>query len=345
MIIVAFSLHGLTAVLVLIAWLNRGYSPIRAKNLVPITFMLFAGILWCLGTVVSRGLIRNTGVWSQCKAWTIWVKLSFMYVFQSFLVFRTYALHRIFIQNKPCSGFGYYLPMAAMIIGILAFGIASQLVSDDRTVKYMAQAERCRPSLAFTYGSMAISWLIWICYTTLLIRIHNIRSSFNELRESVVIYLLGLINIIASVLLYTVAWRPDLHQHVRITSVGLDVLSTTGSIWVLLLYPVCMSLFNREEYLVNWKRKLIDDGVIMKYEMQHRQATGTTTASSGSKRYSRLEEEDDNGGTSSYNSHKKLKSNDVAIPSSSPNNSTFVNSLSISGNFVQQPARTHARFS
>ncbi|KAJ1962443.1 hypothetical protein GGI12_002650 [Dipsacomyces acuminosporus] len=336
MIVVAFTLHGLTALLVIIAWANRNYSPIRAKNLVPITCMLLAGVLTCIGGIASRGLVANVGVWSQCKVWTIWVKLSFMYVFQCLLVFRAFALYRIFIQNKPCCGYGYYGLVAVMVLVILAFGVPSQLVSDDKTVVYAENIQRCRQAMPFKYGSMAVSWLIWILYTVVLIRIHSIRSSFNELRESVSIYILGLINIVTSALLYTFGWRPDINQYVRIAGVALDALTTTGSIWILLVYPVCMCLFKREEYLVDWKRKLIDDGVVKKYEMQHRQVAA---ASNFSKRYSRLVDD------SKYSTDKA-----AVAASPSINNSTAIDgaSFAASRGFMHQPRpepeQAHARF-
>ncbi|KAI8325520.1 UPF0061-domain-containing protein [Martensiomyces pterosporus] len=142
-IVAGFVAYSLTALLVLYAWLNRSYRPIRAKNLVLITLILLAGVLWYIGSFVTNGLVNVVGVWKICKLWSIWVRVAFTYMFMCFILFRALALHRIFIQNKPYKGWGYYMPMAIMLAVLLVFCTAAQLISGQKTVVYQEQLEVC----------------------------------------------------------------------------------------------------------------------------------------------------------------------------------------------------------
>ncbi|KAJ1957533.1 hypothetical protein GGI12_005003, partial [Dipsacomyces acuminosporus] len=59
MVIVGFSVLGLTTLLVVLAWLKRSYGPIKAKHLLPITYMNITSILWFCGNLVNSGLVNT----------------------------------------------------------------------------------------------------------------------------------------------------------------------------------------------------------------------------------------------------------------------------------------------
>ncbi|KAJ1960483.1 hypothetical protein GGI12_003775 [Dipsacomyces acuminosporus] len=224
------------------------------------------------------------GIWSECKVWAIWIRMSATYIFISLLVFRTLTLHRIFVLKKPMRGWGYFLPIIIIALTSLAFNLATQFISPDLTIKYLPQLEFCKYNTNFSYGCMAFSWLVWVIYTVYLILIRNIKSSFNEFRESLVIYWIGATNIIETVIFFVLMPTYPFSQKYRILSVAFDIFTTVLPIWVLLVYPVYQRLFNRYEYLEKWQQKLTDDGLTRVYQLQEGGERYSTT------NYSRMEE-------------------------------------------------------
>ncbi|KAI8325521.1 hypothetical protein GQ54DRAFT_282883 [Martensiomyces pterosporus] len=306
-IIVGFSTYGLTLLLVLYAWLNRNYRPIRAKNLVLITLMYITGAMWYLGGMVTNGLVSIVGVWSICKLWTIWVRLAFTYMFMCFLLFRTLALHRIFILNKPYKGWGYYMPIIILFAILLVFCVTTQLITGSKTVQYIKQLEVCSYADAFHYTCLSLTWFIWAIYTVYLIKIRNIKSSFNEFRESVVIYIVGFSTIIETTMLHGIVPKYPLHKYIRLISACFDFFTGNIVIWIYLGYPAYMCMFHHEEYLKKWLRKLANDGLSKEYDIKEAQIPLSTTS------YSRMEDDAP---------HNKNKNLGLSLDSDALGNST-----------------------
>ncbi|KAJ1963298.1 hypothetical protein GGI12_002132 [Dipsacomyces acuminosporus] len=284
MVAVGFSVLGLTAILVILAWIHRHYRPIQTKGLKAITLMLMCGVLWIIGSFVVNGVVDVVGVWSHCRVWILWCRLVFTYLYFFLLIFRAYELHRIFVLKKPCHGWSWYLPIISMAVFTLSFGIASQLVSAERTIKYLPDLHMCTFGRAYHYVCFAIGLVFWAIYTVYIVLIRNIRSSFNEFRENLVIYIAWTVMQLELMVFRFLKTKFPLRVRARIPSAALDVFFVVLPVWILLGYPTFMCLFRREEYLARWFQRVSDDNLAEFYKRQERKVSIMTTTLSKSKK-------------------------------------------------------------
>ncbi|KAI8318343.1 hypothetical protein GQ54DRAFT_252527, partial [Martensiomyces pterosporus] len=259
--------YGLTLLLLVYAWLNRTYRPIRAKNLVLVTFMYLMAVPWYLGSVVSNGLVELVGPWKFCKLWGVWFRVAPGYMFVNFLFFRAYSLDRIFIQRKPCSGWRFYLPSIILTIIIILFCIVSQVISDKKTLVYVESIEVCHYVGPFRYVSAGIIWAILLVYAVQVVKIRNIKSSFNEFRESLIIFFIIFATILQLTLLVVFIAMNPYNKDIRLATVSFDFVAGNLMIWLVLVHPVYMCIFHGREYEKRWLRKLAGDGLSKEYEV------------------------------------------------------------------------------
>ncbi|KAJ1959729.1 hypothetical protein GGI12_004183 [Dipsacomyces acuminosporus] len=103
----------------------------------------------------------------------------------------------------------------------------------------------------------------------------NIRSSFNEFREGLIIYLVLMADLFVTVFLHIMVKAYPLHKRVRIVSVIVDLLCGCTPVVVLLAHPLYMCYFRHDEYLVKWVGKIREEGMAEVYKLQ-----GITTSMS-----------------------------------------------------------------
>ncbi|KAJ1829825.1 hypothetical protein LPJ70_007084, partial [Coemansia sp. RSA 2708] len=70
-IAVGIAFFGLTFVLLVYAWCNRDYQPIRAKNLPQASVMFVSGVLWFVGDIAVNGHVNLAGGWAKCRLWAL----------------------------------------------------------------------------------------------------------------------------------------------------------------------------------------------------------------------------------------------------------------------------------
>ncbi|KAJ1963124.1 hypothetical protein GGI12_002241 [Dipsacomyces acuminosporus] len=268
MIVVIFGILAITTVPVILAWIHRDYRPVKAKNLVNITLLLISGIGWSIGGMVINSLVPIVGVWSKCMAWVLWVRLTCTYVFFFLLLFRTYTLHRIFILNKPCRGWGFYAPIIIYAVFQLSFNIISQLLPSNMTYRYLADLEMCAVGRAYHIWSFILVLIMWLVHTIYMVLIRSIRSSFNEFRESLFIFFSASGMVVEIAVLHLGIRGFPLHLYARIVSAVCDTLCIITPVWILLSYPLYQCLFNRDKYLREWVQKLQADGMGIFYDRQ-----------------------------------------------------------------------------
>ncbi|KAJ2305404.1 hypothetical protein IWW55_001948, partial [Coemansia sp. RSA 2706] len=76
---VCAGVFGFTAMMLVYAWCNYSYRPIRAKNLTWTTLIYISTVLWFLGNIPANGHVRLVGAWSNCKLWIIWFRVFFCF--------------------------------------------------------------------------------------------------------------------------------------------------------------------------------------------------------------------------------------------------------------------------
>ncbi|KAI8318362.1 hypothetical protein GQ54DRAFT_300455 [Martensiomyces pterosporus] len=266
-IIVCAVVYGITSLLVIYAWANRDYLPIRAKRLTLTTLMLIAGILWYIGDIPNNGHVSLVGAWTNCKLWYVWFRVLFCYVFSAALLVRFYALDRVFNQHKPFRGPVVYIISTVIVVFHLALCLAAQLTDSAYTIMFDAVTRTYKLANACAYASIAIQGILWLAVVALMIRLRNIQSSFNELRESLIIFFIALALLLETLIVNVLYPKYPLMMSHRIAITLVDALASSSMVWVIIAHPVYKCIFQREEYEIEWMRKLNRDQLRNEYDV------------------------------------------------------------------------------
>ncbi|KAJ2789046.1 hypothetical protein H4R20_007253, partial [Coemansia guatemalensis] len=143
------------------AWCNYNYRPIRAKNLVWTTLIYISTLLWFIGNIPSNGHVRLVGAWSNCKLWIIWFRVLFCFVFASMTIVRFYALDRVFNQKKPFTTWSSLVAAGAVVVLNVTYCLVNQLISGSLTIEYIPSLEVCNVTQAFRIAAVTFQWVLW----------------------------------------------------------------------------------------------------------------------------------------------------------------------------------------
>ncbi|KAJ1895645.1 hypothetical protein LPJ66_004463 [Kickxella alabastrina] len=266
-IVVCSGLFGLTTIMLVYAWFNKKYRPIRAKNLSWTTCIHVSGVLWFLGDVVSNGHVRIKGPFAHCKLWIIWFRVLFCYVYASMHIVRFFALDRVFNQGKPFRGLTVFIYLTVVVLVNVIYCLVIQLIKTELTVQQIDAMEACNVTQGFRIVAISIQWVLWSCVAVLIFRLRNIQSSFNEFRESLAIFAVAMIALVESTVTNMVFPKYPLILPRRVEKTFVDVLAANVMIWLIIGHPVFMCLFYRREYETAWLKKLTKDGHKKEYNV------------------------------------------------------------------------------
>ncbi|KAJ1949860.1 hypothetical protein FBU59_000956 [Linderina macrospora] len=284
-IIIGACFYGFTFLVLLYAFINRNYAPIRAKN-VKLTAMVYTGaVLWFVGDIATNGHVEMVGVWSKCKVWCLWFRVFFAYTFSAAVGIRAYGLYRVFVLHRPYRGVGFYAPIIGLFTGLLIFCITSQLIPDEKTVMYVEELEMCTYVWGFRGACLGLLWLIWLFVFYFVFKIRNIHSSFNERWESIICCTLALGIDLFTTLMHTINPHYPLTLRYRVANTFFDFCMGNMVTLVMIIYPVVQCMFNRDEYKRKWLAKLQADGLRKEYKV----SSGNPTTS---RNYSVMNEEE-----------------------------------------------------
>ncbi|PIA16431.1 hypothetical protein COEREDRAFT_97582 [Coemansia reversa NRRL 1564] len=272
------AIYGVTAIMLVYAWCNYNYRPIKAKNLVWITLIYISGILWFVGDIAANGHVWATGVWSHCKPLIIWLRVMFCFMFASLIIVRFFALDRVFNQRKPFTTWGSLLVGAIVVVVNVIYCLVNQLVSDSLTVEFRADAIACNVTQGFRIAAIVYQWVQWAGCAVLIYRLRNIQSSFNEFRESIAVFLIAIALLIESTVTYIAYEYYALQLGHRIQKTVTDTIAANAIIWLIIGYPVFMSIFRRRQYEKKWIDRLANDSSKTAYEFSSNPNDNTTYA-------------------------------------------------------------------
>ncbi|KAJ1725629.1 hypothetical protein LPJ61_005627, partial [Coemansia biformis] len=199
------------------------------------------------------------GVWGHCKVWILWFRVFFCFVFASMTIARFYALDRVFNQKKPFTAWNGLIAFAVVVAVNAVYCLVNQLISDSLTIEYSKPLEACNVTQALRIAAVSFQWVQWTACGYLIFRLRNIQSSFNEFYESIAIF-------VAIIALLTETTVTNLHYEYfvlemprRIEKTVMDTAVSNLVIWLMIAYPVAMSIFNRRAYEVAWMERLERD--------------------------------------------------------------------------------------
>ncbi|KAJ2551426.1 hypothetical protein EV175_003698 [Coemansia sp. RSA 1933] len=269
-IVVGGVLFVISLTFIVAAWINRGYSPIRAKNLPMVTCLFVTGLLWFIGDIPMNGHVLLKGTFSHCKEWNIWMRVLFCFWYTTVLIVRCYALDRVFNQNKPTRGFVYYATSIMLVVFYLGYSIVTQAMSSKLTIGYNSELELCTTSNGYMYVTVGILWVNWLVFIFMIIRLRNIQSTFNEFYESLIILACGIAAMIKTSVVHFTRPKYPLILGYRVAETIGDVVICNGVILVIIAYPVVRSIYRSKAYEAKWLLRLRTDGLEDMYEANMR---------------------------------------------------------------------------
>ncbi|KAJ1952515.1 hypothetical protein GGI12_006224, partial [Dipsacomyces acuminosporus] len=162
----------------------------------------------------------------------------------------------------------------------LTFNLTAQLLPPEKTIIYVPQLEVCSYAKPFHVVSLTVGVVIWVIRLVIIILIRNIRSSFNELREALLTFIIGTINLVFVLVFHIGVKNYPLYVRIRIISCVIDLLTGALPVWIFLTYPVYQCYAHHDEYLRDWLGKLNLDGMHDLYQLQGIHGSDTRAASS-----------------------------------------------------------------
>ncbi|KAJ1644298.1 hypothetical protein LPJ64_004021 [Coemansia asiatica] len=263
--------------MIIYAWVNRNYRPIRAKNLLWTTSIHLVSVIWFLGNIVANGHVRIVGAFAHCKFWILWLRIFFCFLFASMIVVRFYALDSVFNQNRPFSKRANLIAAACVVFPNVIFCLVVQLVSAEKTVSQSTNFAVCDVSMRLRIAAIVYQWMVWLGAVILTFRLRNIQSSFNEFYESLAIFIIATLMVIETSITNFVFKYYPLMKKPRMEKTLVDIFATNIIIWLIMAQPVYNCLFNRRKYENEWLEKLTKDGHKKEYNVSSGQ-TGPSTA-------------------------------------------------------------------
>ncbi|KAJ1897250.1 hypothetical protein LPJ66_003488 [Kickxella alabastrina] len=230
--------------------------------------MHISAIIWTVGDFEMNGLIELTGLWKHCRFWVVWVRILFNYIFACLITLRFYALDRIFIQGKPYKGLALYAPVAALSVILLGYCLVCQFMNPENVVVYVDYAQICMVNDGYRYASVGLLWIPWITSLILVYRLRKIKTSFNELYETLFTCCLGFLILVKSTVVHATHPYYVFSRAFRQSETLIDCIGTNLIVWIMLVYPAYQCMFRRDAYDREWAQKLRTDGYLQKYSVE-----------------------------------------------------------------------------
>ncbi|KAJ1897175.1 hypothetical protein LPJ66_003534 [Kickxella alabastrina] len=258
------------------------------ENPIIMACVTVANIIWLVGDLQANGHVplANTPM-AKCMVFGVWLRflLGVCAVF-SLVSLRTYGLYRVFRRNPPYHTLGLYLPFAIYCLCSIFFGIISLVLQPTQTAKFNPQLDLCNYNADYLIGILLFLWVTVAIGVILQWKIRNIKSSFNESRETLIANIIVFIVLMfATVMRYALPIYP-LKISLRIINTCLNHLVRNSVWWFIMGVPLYKCLFDRERYLNQWIFKLRKDGLQKEYNVV---LDSTATSSHGAARSHKMQ--------------------------------------------------------
>ncbi|KAJ2741331.1 hypothetical protein GGI20_005262 [Coemansia sp. BCRC 34301] len=269
MVIIIAVLYFIQLLAVLYSLWNRKYPPIKAKGPWIMSAIFVATIFWFVGDIQVNGHAPLKGSpLVNCKFFGVWMHvLVGICPVGSLIALRAYGLYQVFCLNRPYLGKPLYLS-AGMLVGILlAFGIVTQALAPAVSVYYIEGLDICSYHLGCQVSIFVMVWVLWIFVVLLNWRIRNIKSSFKESRESMIMCIISIGGLTyMTVISYAVPDFP-INVKLRVLTTAINQFAAITTWWIPMAVPILNCLFRREKYLKLWVYKLRQDGLHRAYHV------------------------------------------------------------------------------
>ncbi|KAJ1962512.1 hypothetical protein GGI12_002610 [Dipsacomyces acuminosporus] len=269
LIIAISSVYAFNLLAVVFLLWNRNYPPLKSKGPVLMSFALLSCICWFIGDLQINGHVHLSGtILTNCKGVGVWMRVLLgVCTVSSLIALRSYGLYRVFRQNLPYNGLGFYLPFVVYSACTIVCGIVTQVLKPSATVEYIEPLDVCYCPKPFRAALYVYIWATWLLIAIINWKIRSIKSSFNESREMAFSCF-----VVFAILTFNTALQFSkpayiFNQTQRLLTTGLDHVATNLVWWSIMGVPLFNCLLNRSGYLQYWKEKLRKDGLQHEYDI------------------------------------------------------------------------------
>ncbi|KAJ2777514.1 hypothetical protein H4R18_005118 [Coemansia javaensis] len=279
LIIVLAAVYSVTSAAVVYMLFHRNYPPIRCKSPLLLAAIAVSSMIWFVGDLQSNGHLQLQGtVFTNCKAFGVWMRnVLGVFLVSGLWAVRAYGVLRVFRSSKPFHGRGMYIPLGIFLVYLVVYGIVTQLLSAARTMYYVRPLDICGLTTKILAVSMVTIWVIWSCVVVLSWMTRNIKTSFNETRETIFgCIVVFAVLIWANVTMYAAPYYP-FSVRLRVMSTAVDHVATNSYLWLAMAKPVFNCMFRREQYLDRWVATLVEDGLELQYDVGYDEQNNITT--------------------------------------------------------------------
>ncbi|KAJ1899173.1 hypothetical protein LPJ66_002282 [Kickxella alabastrina] len=237
--------------------------------------------IWFVGDLQANGHVplANTPM-TNCKPFGLWMRILLgICTLCALVTLRAYGLYRVFYLYLPYHSLGLYLPFSLYCICMLVYGIVAQVLKPEITTQYIVPLDICDVHPPFKASLFVFLWLTCLIMVIVQWMIRNIKSSFNESREMLLICFIIFANLIFVTVLNYVRPQYPLNKDLRLLATSLNHIGTHMLWWLIMAVPMYNCVFNRQGYLDRWMNTLRKDGLQKEYDIS---ANATTTNNAGS---------------------------------------------------------------
>ncbi|KAJ2786273.1 hypothetical protein H4R18_000003, partial [Coemansia javaensis] len=279
-VVIVFSVgYALTMVAAIYALYNRNYPPIRCKTPALMLGLVVFGAVWLVGDSQQNGQLPLKGTaLENCKAFGMWMRILFGVITVSVLwMARVYGLYRVFSLGRSLHGWGMRILFGGYLVCVFVFGIVVQVVSADKTLHYVEPLDICVPNPKLLAAMFVIVWVNFTAVFVISWMLRNIKTSFNERRETVIACCVVLSILITTTSLHYGRPKYPFSLGLRTVVTSIDHAGTIFYWWLLMGVPLFNCAFRRQRYLDWWVAKLIEDGLELQYDIGYDEQNNVTT--------------------------------------------------------------------
>ncbi|KAJ2716807.1 hypothetical protein H4R19_000413 [Coemansia spiralis] len=248
---------------------NRNYPPLKSKYPFLMASCILAMFMWFLGDLVLKSHVHVRGpLLSNCMLFCVWFRVVFgCYTVSVLISIRSYALFCIFRKSRAFRGRRMLYSSGVVVLVAVVFIIVTYALPRSSIITYVSLIEMCDMSYTYRAVTQGLLWFTWIINAIINFRLRNITSSFNESREMAVacgsVFMLLTFN---TTILY-VHPRYPARLLLRVAETMLSHALPNFLWWFIMFKSMYSCAFRRDKYLVEWKNKLLRDGLQKQYQL------------------------------------------------------------------------------
>ncbi|KAI9503851.1 hypothetical protein GGI25_005767 [Coemansia spiralis] len=260
---------------------NRKYPPLKSKYPILMSSCILSLFVWFLGDLVLKSHVHLRGrLLTDCMLFCVWMRVLLgNFMVSALISIRSYALFCIFRRNRAYRGKYVYGSVGVVAFVALAFILVTYLLPRSKTVQYIELIQMC--TMSYTYRALVqgLLWITWIVNAVINFRLRYITSSFNESREmGVACFCVFILLTFNTVILYTHPLYPT-SAVLRVTESLMSHVIANFLWWFIMFNSLYNCAFRRSAYLVEWKDKLVRDGLQKQYQISRTDPFSTTMMS------------------------------------------------------------------